>query len=115
MGRYDRYRVVTRSVALQGFCTGRVSDLVRSIVGMDEAGASEATALAQSLLSRASLDAPDLAQSAPPSMARMRSLVAATVAALKQLPTNAHQVASSELATVVGELDELALSVPPVW
>ncbi|MDQ2845606.1 MAG: hypothetical protein M3Y77_04480, partial [Actinomycetota bacterium] len=38
----------------------------------------------------------------------MRSLVAATVAALKQLPGVAHQVASSELATVVGELDELA-------
>ncbi|MDQ2846716.1 MAG: hypothetical protein M3Y77_10285 [Actinomycetota bacterium] len=74
---------------------------------MDEEGASELVAV-QNMQPRAMADAPDLAQSVPASMARMRSLVAATVAALKQLPGFAHQVASSELATVVGELDELA-------
>ncbi len=105
--RHHRYQLVTRSVALQSFPTGRVSVLVRSIVGMDEEGASELVAV-QNMQPRAMADAPDLAQSVPASMARMRSLVAATVAALKQLPGFAHQVASSELATVVGELDELA-------
>ncbi|MGI8416057.1 MAG: DUF222 domain-containing protein [Nakamurella sp.] len=38
----------------------------------------------------------------------MRGLVAATVAALKQLPSVAHQTASADLVAVVGGLDELA-------
>ncbi|MDQ2846112.1 MAG: hypothetical protein M3Y77_07135, partial [Actinomycetota bacterium] len=49
-----------------------------------------------------------MAAPAPPSMARVRGLVAATVAALKQLPAVAHQTANAELVSVVGELDELA-------
>ncbi|MDQ2844823.1 MAG: hypothetical protein M3Y77_00350 [Actinomycetota bacterium] len=82
---------------------------------MDKAGTSES--LAQNVVSTTmpTSAASSIPASTPPSMARLRSLVTATVAALKQLPANAHQVASSELATVVGELDELALSVPPVW
>ncbi|MDQ2845225.1 MAG: HNH endonuclease [Actinomycetota bacterium] len=44
----------------------------------------------------------------PPDVAQVRVLVAATVAALKQLPTIAHQAANAELVSVVGELDELA-------
>ncbi|MDQ2846159.1 MAG: HNH endonuclease [Actinomycetota bacterium] len=38
----------------------------------------------------------------------MRDLVAATAAALKQLPAIAHQTANAELVSIVGEFDELA-------
>ncbi|MDQ2847890.1 MAG: hypothetical protein M3Y77_16410 [Actinomycetota bacterium] len=46
--------------------------------------------------------------SAPPNMEQVCNLMAATVAALKQLPAIAHQIATAELVSVVGELDEPA-------
>ncbi len=111
----DCYRVVTRSVVLQALYGGRLSDLVRRIVGMDEAGTSESVAQNVSATLPASA-APNITASALPlmpvsaplSMAQVRGLVAATVAALKQLPTIGYQAANAELLSVVGELDELA-------
>jgi hypothetical protein len=54
------------------------------------------------------MDGPRNTDQQPPNMARLRELVASTVAGLKQLSGLIHQSADAEIGSVAGELGELA-------